>query len=421
MKTMPKQAKSAQNQANNRVVPDKKGGISAILKKWLFGRADSPQTAQQSIPYDQMCKDGICRINSRLYTKTVQFYDINYQLSHKEDQAQIFDGYCTFLNYFDSSVSVQFTFINRRADADEFAQSVEIPYRDDEFNDIRREYDTIIKNQLARGNNGIVKTKYITFGIEAEILKEAKPRLERIETDVISNFKVLGVSARPLSGYERLEILHAQFHPLNNDKMREKFHFDWSDLPISGLSTKDYIAPSGFDFRDGRVFGMGENIGAVSFLQISAPELADRLLADFLDLNTNVTVTMHIRSIDQAEAIKTVKRKLSDLDAMKISQQKKAVRAGFDMDVLPPDLVTFGKEAKILLENLQSRNERMFQITFIVMNTAKNRQKLENDIFAAAGVAQKHNCALKRLDWQQEQGLMSSLPLGPGQEHLLLA
>ena len=85
------------------------------------------------------------------------------------------------------------------------------------------------------------------------------------------------------------------------------------------------------------------------------------------------------------------------------------------MDIIPSDLATYGNEAKTLLEDLQSRNERMFLLTFLVMNTAGKRQRLENNIFAAAGIAQKFNCALKRLEWQQEQGLMSSLPLGTNQ------
>jgi type IV secretory pathway VirB4 component len=181
------------------------------------------------------------------------------------------------------------------------------------------------------------------------------------------------------------------------------------------MSTKDFIAPSGFDFRDGRAFRIGAHCGAASFVQILAPELTDRMLADFLDLASPVAVTLHIRSIDQAEAIKTVKRKLSDLDKMKIDEQRKAVRGGYDMDVLPADLVTYGKEAAALLNDLQSRNERMFLVTVLVLNTAPSKRKLEDDIFSAAGVAQKYNCALKRLDWQQEPGLMSSLPLGLNQ------
>ena len=107
---------------------------------------------------------------------------------------------------------------------------------------------------------------------------------------------------------------------------------------------------------------MGKKYGAVSFLQILAPELNDRLLADFLDMESSLIVSMHIQSVDQVKAIKTVKRKITDLDRSKIEEQKKAVRAGYDMDIIPSDLATYGSEAKKLLQDLQSRNERMFLV-----------------------------------------------------------
>ena len=258
-----------------------------------------------------------------------------------------------------------------------------------------------------QGNNGLVKAKYITFAIEADSLGAAKSRLARIETDVLNNFKLLGVSARPMTGYERLKMLHGIFHPEGG-----QFAFDFSWLAPSGLSTKDFIAPSSFRFGEGRYFRMGRKIGAVSFLEILAPELNDRILSDILDLETGVIVNLHIHSIDQTEAIKTIKRKITDLDKMKIEEQKKAVRSGYDMDIIPSDLATFGSEAKNLLQDLQSRNERMFLLTFLVVNMADTKRKLENDVFAAAGIAQKNNCALTRLDYQQEAGLMSSVPLG---------
>ena len=386
-------------------------GVSSTLSAKFFGRADAPQTVQQSIPYREMFRDGICRVTDRFYTKTIQFQDINYQLAQNEDKTQIFESYCDFLNYFDSSISFQLSFINKKGNVKEFQQSIDIPLKEDGFNSIRQEYGDMLKSQLAKGNNGLVKTKYITFGIEADSLKAAKPRIERVEADILNNFKVMGVQARSLTGIERLEILHGQFHPDG----REKLRFNWKELPKSGLNTKDYIAPSSFDFRDSRAFRMGEHYGAVSFVQILAPELTDRMLADFLDLDDAITVTMHIRSIDQGEAIKAVKRKLSDIDAMKIAEQKKAVRSGYDMDVIPTDIATYGDEAKNLLTDLQSRNERMFLVTILIMNTARKKQRLENSVFAAAGIAQKFNCALKRCDFLQEQGLMSSLPLGLNQ------
>ena len=386
--------------------PPGKGGFFSGVKR------DAPQTAQQTIPYREIYKDGICRVNDKLFTKTVQFFDINYQLAQADDKAQIFENYCDFLNYFDSTISVQLTFINQRANMQDFSKSIAIPPQGDEYDDIRREYAEMLKSQLEKGNNGLAKRKYITFGIEADDLRTAKMRLERVETDVLNNFKTLGVQAVPLNGLERLELLHSQLHPSGQEKLK----FAWSDLAKTGLSTKDFIAPTSFTFsKDGKTFRIGEYSGAMSFLQILAPELTDRMLAELLDLDDAVTVNLHIQSIDQATAIRNIKRKMSDLQKMKIEEQKKAVRAGYDMDIIPTDLATYGEEAQNLLQDLQSRNERMFLVTVLVQNIAPKRQKLFSDIMAASGIAQKYNCALKRLDYQQEQGLMSSLALGQNQ------
>ena len=364
-------------------------------------------TAQQTIPYLAMYPDGICKITEKKYSKSIAYDDINYQLAQADDKTAIFENWCDFLNYFDATVSVQLSFINRGTRSGGAEEVVAIPAQNDAFNSIRTEYADMLKHQLAKGNNGFVKSKYITFSVEADNLNAAKARLARIETDILNNFKVLGAAARPMTGYERLEALHSVFHPEG-----EPFRFSWDWLTPSGLTTKDFIAPSSFRFGEGRYFRMGRKIGAVSFLEILAPELNDRMLADILDLETGIVVNLHIKSIDQTEAIKTIKRKITDLDKMKIEEQKKAVRSGYDMDIIPSDLAIFGGEAKNLLQDLQSRNERMFLLTFLVVNMADTKRKLENDIFAAAGIAQKYNCALTRLDYQQEAGLMSSVPLG---------
>ena len=369
------------------------------------------KSAQQTIPYVEMCRDGICKVNSRLYTKSIAFEDINYQLAQNEDKTAIFENWCDFLNYFDSSIFVQLSFINQKASLNEFRKRINIPAQEDAFNDIRSEYSGMLQSQLTKGNNGLVKKKYITFGIEADSLRTAKPKLERIETDILNNFKTLGVKTEPLSGYERLKVLHDVFNMDSN----EPFRFSFDMVARTGLSSKDFIAPTSFDFREGKCFKMGKTIGAVSFLQILAPELNDRMLADFLEMDSNITVNFHIRTIDQAKAIKNIKSKITDLDKMKIEEQKKAVRAGYDMDIIPSDLATYGSEAKKLLQDLQSRNERMFLLTFLVLNTADNPRQLGNNIFQAGSIAQKYNCQLTRLDFQQEEGLMSCLPLGLNQ------
>ena len=349
-------------------------------------RSDRKETsAQESIPYERMWPDGICRVAAQYYTKTIQFLDINYQLNQDEDKTAIFEGWGDFLNYFDSSIHFQLSFLNLPVEQEAVTRSLRVTLQGDEFDEIRREYLSILKAQVSQGSRGLQKTKYLTFGIEAESIRTAKPRLDRIETDILGNFKRLGVTAFPLNGKERLALMH------------DLFHMD---------------APSSFVFRTGRRFSMGNLQGAVSFLQILAPEMSDRLLADFLDMDSPPVVSLHIQSLDQVKAIKTIKRKITDLDKSKIDEQKKAVRAGYDMDILPSDLTTYGTEAKKLLQDLQSRNERMFLVTFLVLNTGATQRQLENNVFQASGIAQKYNCQLTRLDFQQEEGMMSSLPLG---------
>ena len=380
--------------------------IEAIIRQ---AKGDGkPHTVQDSIPFRNLYPDGLCRLDDRLFSKTIAYEDVNYRLAGPDDQRDIFERLCDFYNGYDPSIGVQMTLSSRHEDKN--GNLFGMDAQSDALDDMRVEASGILQIQYERGNNGFVKRKYVTLTIEAENLPAARARFSRIEADTLNRFKVMGAGARVLDGKERLALLHGLLHPEGG-----QFAFEWDWLPASGLSVKDFIAPSSFEFGETRRFRIGEMYGAVSFLQILAPEIQDRILTDFMDVEGNLLVTMHVRGINQNEAIKMVKRKITDLDAMKIQEQKKAARSGYDLDILPSDLSTYGGAAKNLLQDLQSRNERMFLVTVLVENIAPKRQKLFNDIFAASGVAQKYNCALKRLDFQQEQGLMSSLCLGQNQ------
>jgi len=269
-----------------------------------------------------MLKDGICRVQDNYYTKTIEYEDINYAVASSDDQATIFDSYSGFLNYFDSALPFQLSFVNHRS-RPENRYSVNIPMKRDENDSIRGEFVGMLDNLIARSNNGIMRSKYITFGINAEGIQAARPRLERVEADIMGNYKRLGVQSRSLSGRERLEILHSQLHPGG----REKFVFDWSMIPETGMGTKDFIAPTSLDFRQSRVFRVGQTWGAASYMQIMASELSDKLLAELLEVDAEMTITMHIRTVDQSKAIKTVKGKLTDIDKMKMDEQVRPDRA----------------------------------------------------------------------------------------------
>jgi hypothetical protein len=355
-----------------------------------------------------MYPDGLCYVSEGVYSRSLVFADISYKLASKDDQTATFEGLCDLYNYFDSSIAVQETFVSRKITKEESQRAIDIPRAQDGFDHIREEYSGILKAQHAKGNNGLVRSKCLTFSIEAKDARAARARLARIECDVLNHFKMMGVEAQPLDGRARLASLHEILH-LGGC---ERFSFEWNWLAQTGLSTKDHIAPTSLDFSDARTFRTSGRYGAASFVQVMAPEIHDDLLSDFLEVDMDMVLNLHIRSIEHTEAVKMVKRKITDLDSMKITEQKRAVRSGYDMDIMPTDLATYGAEAKNLLSDLQNRNEKMFLLTALVLNTGNTRQELENNVFQLSGIAQKHNNQLARLDYMQEAGLMSSLPLG---------
>ena len=167
-----------------------------------------PRTAQQSIPMQRMFEDGTCRVKPNYYTRTVAYQDINYQLAQQEDKTAIFEEWCSFLNFFDSSIKFELSFVNMATDSSEFEKSIRIPYQKDGFDDVRAEYSQMLRQQLAKGNNGLTKTKFITFGVEGESMRQVKARLDHIQNDLLNNFHRLGVQAKPLNGAERLKLMH---------------------------------------------------------------------------------------------------------------------------------------------------------------------------------------------------------------------
>lgn len=378
-----------------------KGGILDLIVK----KEPKRYTVEDTIPYLRLLKSGICQLDEKHFSKSIAFQDINYQLALDEDRDLIFNQFANFLNSFDPSISIEFSYINQLGRNEEMKSAIQIPDKKDGFDDIRFEFREMLKSQIVKGNNGLKKSKYITFTVEADNLEQATSKLERLEIDILSNLKSMGVRAESLTGEERLKILHDILNP------NKTFEFSYKDLK-KRESTKTYIAPDEFNFMPSRYFKFGKFIGAVSHFQILASELSDRMLSEFLDIDDNINISFHIKAIDQSEAIKMVKRKNTDIDKMRIEENKKAVRSGYDMDILPSDLITYGEDVKSLLKDLQTRDERMFVVSIVFMNFARTVQKLDNTIAQISSIANKHNCKLKRLDHSQEQGLVSVLPLG---------
>ena len=383
----------------------------AELRHILSGsgkKKEVPTTAQKTITFKRMYKNGVCQVTPTYYTKMVEFFDINYDLLNDEEKAEILQLYSECINFFEPGVKFQLFLFNRRVNEKILMEQIEIPMQHDAFDDIREEFSEMLKHQMAKGNNGIVKSKYLLFGVEAKGFKEACAKLNAIENGVIKNLRNLGTPVKPMDGKERLRVLHEYF---NQDSM-EPFRFSYKDVAESGGSVKDYIAPPGFDFRNPNRFKVGNMYGSVSYLNMIAPRFTDELMKKLLAVDENISITMHLQTVDPVKAMKNLKGSLSNIQKMKIDEQKKAVRNGYDMDILPPDISAYERDTLALLEDLNNSNQKMINATFLITCFGKTKRELESVIQRVSGIIQQGNCNLRCMQYLQEQGLMASAPIG---------
>ena len=346
-----------------------------------------PTTAQKTITFEKMYRDGVCLVRKGYYTRMIEFEDMDYILQDDDTKSDILGQYSQFINYFDPGIKIELFLFNRRIGEQHYMKSFDIPEQNDGFDEIRREFSGILKELYSKGNNGILKGKYLIFGIEAQNHNEAAIKLKNIEKDVVLNFNHMGVQARGLNGEERLKLLHEFYH---QDSL-EPFRFSFKELSESGKSVKDYIAPLGFDFRYPSRFKAGHMYGSVHYVDISAPQMTDEFLKNLLDLDENITISLHFQTMEAVKAIKMLKGKLSNVQKMKIEEQKKAVRSGYDMDILPTDIITYEKDTMELLNDLNSSNQKLIDVSMLIACFGRTKKEMETLTQRVSGIIQKAN------------------------------
>lgn len=377
-------------------------------------KGEIPESAQDTIPYKIPYPDGIFESADGYYTQTIAFSDITYQLLDNDPKNMLFERWCRMINYFDPDIHFQFNYANMEMDKGEYAKEFLIKPQDDTLNAARKEYSEMLIHQFAKGTNNLKKERYLTFGIKTSDYKTAKTKLGKICKQLEKHFKKLGSRCHVMDGYERLELLFRIFHPATTERLLWNF-----DMPVkTGLSSKDFIAPSSFSFKSGpelnatKYFRSGDRVGAVSYIKINASDMEDRIISDILSLNSNVWVSIHADTLPRDKALQMAKDNISSIQSMIINEQKDAVNKGYDMDLLPPELKTYQDAGEKLYHDLQRKDEQMFNSVITIVQTAATRKELEDNIFELSGILTPYQCKLIRLDNRQEQGYMSSLPLG---------
>lgn len=365
-------------------------------------------STQDSITFEKMYHDGICKVKKNYYTKMIQFGDVNYVLLDEDERADVLGLYSQLINYFDPSVKFQIFLFNRHVDEKTLEEQFEIEDQNDKFDDIRDEFSGMLKTLSSKGNNGVIKTKYIIYGIEALNIKEARQRFISLDADIMKNIRNLGSRPKSLDGKERLKVLYEFF---NQDRM-EPFRFSFKEMAESGNTVKDYIAPQGFEFRYPGRYKMGHMFGMTKYLDIISPKLNDEVLKKLLDIDSNLSVSIHMQTVEPVEAIKLLKRALSDVQKNKIDEQKKAVRSGYDMDILPTDIVLYEKNTMELLDDLNTSNQKLIWTTILISGFGRNRKELENVTQRISGIIQQANCRFIDLQYKQEVAMNAAAPIG---------
>ncbi len=368
----------------------------------------APISTQETIPLQKVFQDGTVRSPGGYYTAMVKFSDANYCLLDESGQAETLALYGKLLNYFDSNVHFQLFLFNRKGNSQALAERFHIPTQGDSFDGIREEFSGILKSQAKKGTNGVLKGKYLIFGIHAGNDKEARQRLSRISQDVLKLLSELGTQARAVEGKERLFLLYEFFH---QDTMRP-FRFSWKDMVLTGKSPRDYIAPASFDFTHSSRYRSGGMYGSVFYFDIVAAELTDEVLKHFLDLDKNLTISIHMETMESGKAQKLLRSKLSEVQKRKIDEQKKAFQGGYDIDILPSDIVLYEKETQELLRELNSSNQKLIRFSFFLNCFGKTKKELADLEGQVNGLAEQANCELIPLTYNQEQGMTACTPLG---------
>lgn len=384
----------------------------AVKKAKLTGQI--PESAQETIPYRIPYEDGIFESAEGYYTQTIAFEDITYQLLDNDPKNILFERWCKLINYFDPDIHFQFNYANMEIDRKQYSKDFVIPAQNDTYNMVRKEYSDMLVGQFAKGTNNLRKERYLTYGIHATDYRAARLRMAKINKQIEQHLKRLGSKTHILDGYERLELLFRIFHPATTEKLLWNF-----DMPFkTGLSSKDFIAPSSFSFRSGpelnatKYFRSGDRIGAVSYIKVFASDMEDRIINDILALDSNVWVSIHADTIPRNVALTLAKDNIAKVQGMIMNEQKNANQSGYDMYMLPPEMETYKEAGEKLYHSLQRKDEQLFNAVITVVQTAATRKELENNIFELNGVLSTYQCTLVRLDNRQEQGYMSALPLG---------
>lgn len=390
------------------------------ISKQKIANAKVPKTVQDCIPYNAVYEgDGIIETKPGIFTKSYLLQDVNYQIAKQMEQEEMFQRYGELLNSFDPSIKVQITINNKNVDQKDFEKSTLLKLQQDNLDELRYEYNEMLKKKMSEGKNNLMREKYLTLSIEAESYQSAVTQFARLDGEVAGNVKRIGgSSANPLATETRLEILH-DIYNLGSEGMfgakliiddKESKVFSFENVKRMGITTKDCIAPMSFEFKKDYMI-IGDKYARAVFLTDFPTLMTDKIIAELTDTNFNMVTSINLESVYQDKALKIIKNQMVNINSNMIDRQKRASKSGYSIDLISPELKNAQNEANELLEDMTSKNQKMFLMTLVIVHFADDLEALDRDTETLESIARRFLCQIKSLNWQQKEGLNSALPL----------
>ncbi|MEG2250325.1 MAG: ATP-binding protein [Bacilli bacterium] len=365
-----------------------------------------PKGVQDVIPVTRIWADGIFLVGKNKYSKTYRFTDINYAVASKSDKEGMFLEYSELLNSFDTGATTKITIINRRLNKIDFEKTILLKKVNDELDVYREEYNKMLLDK-ATGANGITQEKYITISINKKDIEEARNYFSRVGADLISHFSALGSKCIELEAVDRLRLSH-DFYRAGEENY---FDFDMIQNMKKGHSFKDFICPNTFEFEKD-YFKMGDRFGRVLYLKEYASYIKDDMVAELTDINRNLMLSIDVIPIPMDEAVREVENRRLGIETNITNWQRRQNSNNNYSAVIPYDMEQQRKESKEFLDDLTTRDQRMFISVLTLVHTADTKEELDNDTESLLTTARKHLCQSAILKYQQQDGLNTVMPYG---------
>lgn len=385
------------------------------LEKRRKAQKKLPKSVQETIPYLAEYDNGVIELKKlnngkRLYSIAFTVEDMNYSTLKQEEAKIIFLRFVDIYNALPADCDAFLILNNQVVDVENLKNSIRIKDRNDELNEYRHEMNNVMEKNIILGNNQVNKIIIFLISIEASNPLEAFSAFSRIEGEVVKGFKRLGTIAKRMSTEERFELLHEIYRPANIGEF-PSFNLDYKKLQKDFISMKDYICPDSFHFKT-NYFEYGGKFAKCLFITDFPTIMSDRFLGELTDVSFNIIVNIAVKPIRMDEGINLVKKQILGMETNKQEAQKNAMKSGFSPDMINHNLKMSLDDATELLNDIQFENQKLFEVSYVIMHSADTKEQLDMDTQTIMTTANKYLCQLRCLDYQQEQGLNQVLPFG---------